>query len=337
MNKTLLVVVLWFASGIASAVDHRIRVHHFLPESAPLHADFLVKWAEAIEKESQGRLAVEIYPRMVLGGKPSDLYDQARDGLVDVVLTLPGYTAGRFLQSEVFELPFLMEDSVATSRALWDFIESDLQEAELSETKVLAGWVHGNGVLHTRQRVANVEDLRGMSVRAPTRLAAEYLRELGANPQRFPLPSIPEKIESGEISGTLLPWEVTPSIKLGQIVKNHLEIDDTRAIYTSVFVLSMNWESYRGLPSDLRLVLQKYSGKKLSAFAGEVMASADAYGKTINASNRITVITGEEADKWILGALPLYDRWFEYAERNGFDGSSTLAKARELIQYNRGR
>ena len=44
---------------------------------------------------------------MQLGGAPPQLFDQARDGVVDIVWTLPGYTAGRFPRLEVFELPFV--------------------------------------------------------------------------------------------------------------------------------------------------------------------------------------------------------------------------------------
>ena len=44
---------------------------------------------------------------MQLGGTPPQLYDQARDGVADIVWTLPGYTPGRFPRIEVFELPFV--------------------------------------------------------------------------------------------------------------------------------------------------------------------------------------------------------------------------------------
>ena len=46
-----------------------------------------------------------------LGGTPVQLYDQARDGVVDIIWTLPGNTAGRFPLMEVFELPFMARDA----------------------------------------------------------------------------------------------------------------------------------------------------------------------------------------------------------------------------------
>lgn len=319
------------------AAEINLRVHHFLSANAPLHRQFLAEWEVALEEASEGRITVEIFPSMSLGGKPGELFDQAATGSVDIVLTVPGYSPGRFKRSEVFELPFLMEDSVATSKAFWDLIESELQEAEYFDAKILAGWVHGPGVIHTKQPVKQLEDISGMSIRGPTRLATELLRELGATPVATPLPTIPEKFHSGEIVGTLLPWEVTPSIKLTDIVDYHLEFDEKRAMYTATFVMAMNWDSYSRLPNDLKRLLDNFSGKGLSAFAAEVMAGADAYGRLVASDNKLTVLKGREVQRWIVQAQPLYDRWFAYTRKHGFDGSAMLGKARELIQYNRWR
>ncbi len=327
---------LWcFAPAFAAEVT--LKVHHFLPASAPLHQKFLEEWEGALENASNGRIDVEIYSGMSLGGKPGELFDQAASGLADIVLTVPGYSPGRFKRSEVFELPFLMEDSVATSKAFWDLIESELQEVEYPDAKVLAAWVHGPGVVHTRKPVQQLEDISGMLIRGPTRLATELLRELGAKPVATPLPAIPENLKGGNINGTLLPWEVTPSIKLAELVEHHLEFDDKRAMYTTTFVMAMNWDAYRNLPADLRQVLDNFSGKGLSAFAAEVMAGADAYGRLVASDNNLTLLKGPEVQRWIVQAQPLYNRWFAYANENGFDGSAMLGKARELIQYNRWR
>ncbi len=43
--------------------------------------------------DSQGRrIKIDIFPSMQLGGTPPQLFDQARDGVADIVWTLPGNT-----------------------------------------------------------------------------------------------------------------------------------------------------------------------------------------------------------------------------------------------------
>jgi len=101
----------------AAAQEVTLRVQHFLPPPSTTHKDFIEPWTRKVEAESGGRIKIEIYPSMQLGGKPPALYDQVRDGVVDIVWTLPGYTAGRFPIIEVFELPFLAASAEATSQA----------------------------------------------------------------------------------------------------------------------------------------------------------------------------------------------------------------------------
>src|SRR5688572_10871380 len=83
-------------ASAARAAEVMLRLHHFLPAKSNVHARLLDPWAKKVAELSGGKVAIEIFPSMQLGGKPPELYDQARDGVVDIVWTLPGYTPGRF-------------------------------------------------------------------------------------------------------------------------------------------------------------------------------------------------------------------------------------------------
>ncbi|MBR9650370.1 TRAP transporter substrate-binding protein [Thalassovita aquimarina] len=322
------------AASVAQAQEVTLSVHHFMSQKAPLHAKFLVPFAENVAKASDGRIKIEIFDSMSLGGRPGDLYDQAVDGAVDIALTLPGYTSGRFNQTEVFELPFIMQDSVATSKAFYDLIESDLQDGEYEETKILAGWVHGPGVVHTEDPVNKLEDLAGKELRGPTRLVTDLLGELGATPVGMPLPKIPENLSKGVISGAVIPWEVAPSIKLQELVKNHTEMSGDRALYTATFVLAMNWDVYEGLPDDLRAILDEQTGKALSEFAANALVEGDVFGRSKAEGNNIIQLDEAEVARWIEASKPVYDRWIERAKGEGFDGAAAIEQAKALIAEN---
>src|SRR5690606_10424893 len=102
-----LLSALVMVAPVAHAQPVVLKVAHFLPVASAAHSKMIVPWCEKIESESQGQLKCQIYPAMQLGGNPSQLFGQARDGIADIVWTLPGYTPGRFPVSEVFELPFV--------------------------------------------------------------------------------------------------------------------------------------------------------------------------------------------------------------------------------------
>jgi TRAP-type C4-dicarboxylate transport system, periplasmic component len=78
----------------AHAAEVTMKLHHFLPPVASVPKHMLEPWAKRVEEGTGGRLKIELYPSMQLGGTPPQLYDQAKDGVVDIVWTLPGYTAG---------------------------------------------------------------------------------------------------------------------------------------------------------------------------------------------------------------------------------------------------
>jgi TRAP-type C4-dicarboxylate transport system substrate-binding protein len=335
MKKLILAAAgLLLTTTAAAAQEVTLRLHHFMGEKAPLHGKMMVPLAAAIEEASEGRMKVEVFSGMSLGGRPGDLYDQAADGAVDIVVTLPGYTAGRFNRSEVFELPFMMKDPVATAEAYYDLITEELQDGEFEETKILTSWVHGPGVLHSKEPISSLEDMVGQEMRGPTRVVTDLLGELGATPVGMPLPLIPENLSKGVISGTVLPWEVTPSIRLAELVSNHTELSGDTSLYTAVFIMAMNWDSYEGLPDDLRQILDDHTGKGLAASTAQVMLDADAGGRNVASGNTFITLDGAEVERWKAVAQPVVDRWVSRAGEMGFDGEAAIAQARALIDAN---
>ena len=119
-KAVLQISLLALTAGTAIAQDVvTLKVHHFLPPSSTAHAKFIVPWCDKIAKESNNRMKCQIYPAMQLGGTPAQLFDQAKDGVADIIWTVPGYQAGRFTVSEAFELPFIVTSTEKGSRALW--------------------------------------------------------------------------------------------------------------------------------------------------------------------------------------------------------------------------
>lgn len=317
----------------ATAQDVTLRLHEFLPEGAAVVQSVLVAWMDKVEAESDGRIKIELYPSMQLGGAPPELVDQVQDGIADIIWTLPGYTPGRFPSLEVMELPFFVTDAGQASRALWQLAEDrDLFDGELAGMHVLALWVHGPGAIHADRPVTTPADLAGMNIRAPTRTVTMLLGALGANPVGMPVPAVPEALQKGVIDGAMLPWEVTTSLHISDLVDDHTEFDGPFP-YTAVFLLAMNQESYDGLPDDLKAVIDANSGLDMSGWAGMTQEGLDAAGRQIavEAGDTIVTITGAGAEAWAAAAEPVYAQWTAELDDAGHDGTGLLAEARALL------
>jgi TRAP-type C4-dicarboxylate transport system substrate-binding protein len=311
-----------------------LKFHTFMAPQSNVWLTMHKAWMEKVEKDSGGRIKFEGYPAMQLGGTPVQLYDQAKDGVVDIVWTLPGNTAGRFPRVEVFELPFIMNNAEATSKAYWEYVQTVAPE-EFKDTQVLALHVHGPGMFHTKEKlVKTADDLRGLKVRGPTRQITKMLGYLGATPVGMPLPQIPDALSKGTIDGCVIPWEVVPSVKVHELTKFHSEFEPAGgALYTTTFVMAMNKAKYNALAPDLKKVIDANSGLATSGWLGKVQQGNDALGRksAVDRKNTIHTISAADAQEFKRKARLVEVEWVEDMNKRGFDGKKLLDTARALI------
>jgi len=317
----------------ALAQDVTLRMHQFLPPQANVPKLILDVWADAIEKDSEGRIKIERYAAMSLGGKPPELMDQAIDGVADIVWTVVGYTPGRYPSTEVFELPFMVEDARAGSYAYAKMFDAHMKDTEFKNLKIFGTWVHGPGMFHTNAPVTTPDDLKGMKIRGGSRLVNDLLKQTGASPIGMPVPAVPEALSKGVIDGTTIPWEVTAALKVPELVGNHTEFEGN-ALYTLTFVLAMNKDRYESMPDDLKAVMNKNSGVEFSVFAGGVMQDMDAPARDLAVArgNNIVTVSAEDAAKWAEVVQPIYATWIADMEKRGLDGQAMIDEAKALME-----
>ena len=312
-----------------------LKFHTFMAPQSNVWLTMHKPWMEKVEKESGGRIKFEAYPAMQLGGTPVQLYDQAKDGVVDISWTLPGNTAGRFPRVEVFELPFMMNNAEATSRAYWEYVHTVATD-EFKDNQLIALHVHGPGMFHTKDRqIKTADDLKGLKIRGPTRQITKMLGYLGATPVGMPLPAIPDALSKGTIDGCVIPWEVVPSVKVQELVKYHSEFaKGGEALYTTTFVMSMNRKKYESLAPDLRRVIDNNSGADTSAWLGRTQEGNDPIGRksAVDRNNTIYTIPATDTQEFRRKAALVEVEWMEDMNKRGFDGRKLRDTARSLIE-----
>ncbi|MGH1368407.1 MAG: TRAP transporter substrate-binding protein [Maritimibacter sp.] len=333
--------ILGFAAGVAMAAlsaggafaqDVTLKMHQFLPAQANVPKLVLDVWADKVEADSNGEIKVERYASMALGGKPPELMDQAIDGIADIVWTVVGYTPGRYPTTEVFELPFMVSDARAASYAYWKMFENHMADGEFADLKILGTWVHGPGMFHTNKPVTVPSDLEGMKIRGGSVLVNELLERVGATPVGMPVPAVSEALSKGVIDGTTIPWEVTASLKVPELVSNHTEFDGP-ALYNLTFVLAMNKDKYDSLTDAQKAVIDANSGLEFSVFAGGTQADADGPARDIavDLGNNIITVSEEDAKAWGAIVEPIYGDWTAKMDADGRDGQALIDEAKALM------
>ncbi len=317
------------ATGVM-AQDVTLKMHQFLPQQANVPKHVLDVWAGKVEAASEGRIKIDHFPSMQLGGKPPELMDHAIDGIADIVWTVVGYTPGRFPSTEVFELPFMVSDAREASCALWTMFEEHMETGEFKDLKIIGTWVHGPGMFHTAEPVETPADLDGMKIRGGSRLVNKLLELTGATPVGMPVPAVPQGLSKGVIDGTTIPWEVTGALKVPELVDNHTEFEGP-ALYTLTFVLAMNKDKYNALPDDLKAVIDAHSGMEFSVFAGGVQQDYDAPAREFAVENGNNIVTVTDTSEWEKLVQPIYADWIADMNAKGIDGQARIDQAQALM------
>jgi len=323
------------AAGAAVAQEVVLKIHHFLPPQATIQVQFFTPWCDKLGKESGGRIKCQIYPAMQLGGTPPQLFDQARDGVADIVWTLPTYQAGRFLKSEVFELPFMAKSAESGSPAFWEYIQKYSLD-EFKGVKLIAAHLHDGSLLHfANKEVKTMDELKGLKVRAPTRIGTKFLAALGATPVQMPIPQVTEAIAKGVIDGAMVPWEVAPAIKLQEVAKYHLDnTPDRPRMSNSIFVVAMNQAKYDSLPPDLKKIIDANSGLETSKMIGKAFDSTTEPGRKLAASagGVFDVLSPAEYDRWQKATEGVVKEWIGDVTAKGANGQALYDDAKALIK-----
>jgi len=317
----------------ARAAEVTLTLHHFLGPSSSTHVTFLEPWARQVERQSGGRIRIEIFPAMTLGGKPAELYRQVRDGAADIVWTLPGYTPGVFPRSEVFELPGVHRgNSRATNLAIQDIFPMIAED--FTGIHPLLVHVHAGNALHLAQPdFTGIESLKGRKLRTPSRTGAWLIESWVAEPVGLPLPALPEALAKGVVDGALVPFEIMPSLNIQQLVRLSVEGPEGRRFGTSVFLFAMNQDRYESLPADLQAVLDANSGIAIAGETGALWDRIELSGKAaLQAAGVSTrVLSSSEMTPFDQAGAEMVSRWITESASQPFDGASLAAAARKAV------
>jgi TRAP-type transport system periplasmic protein len=329
----LFISALALAPTTAVSQEVTLRLQTFLPPVANPVKHFVVPWAEKVEKESNGRIKVQVFPSMQLGGKAEQLLSQVRDGVVDIVWALPGFTPGVMPKLEIFELPFLHRSTRATVMALQDYVDKYMQK-DFSPYHVLLVNCHAGALFMTKDPINKVEDFEGLKLRAYSRTNAWILEALGAAPVQVALPELAPMLSKGTVSGSILPYEIAPSVKMQDLTNYFTTLAPPQPrLSTAIFTFLMNKQKYESLPPDLKKVIDDNSGRKLAPFGIQVWDQVELDGEKVMHSkpkNKFVELSAAETAKFKTKVQPVFDRYKKMLDEGGDDGGKILAEVEAL-------
>ncbi len=289
-------------------------------------------WCALLERKSAGQLKCNILPRAV--SNPPGTFDAVRNGLADVSFTVQGYTPGRFVTTQIAEMPFLGNSaeplSVAYQRL---YARVPAFAAEHQGVKVLAVFTHGPGIVfNTKRPIARAEDLAGLKFRVGGGIVGDIGRAMGMNVTLKPSVENYELLSSGVMDGTLFPAESVEAFKIDRVVRYATTFPG--GLYNTSFVFMMNQSTWDKLPPEQKKIVDEISGEAAARMFGRGWDQADRRGLAFMQASGVQFTAADAAfvRRVKERTAPLEEAWAQAAEGRGLkDARKLLAEFRADI------
>jgi TRAP-type C4-dicarboxylate transport system substrate-binding protein len=300
------------ASAFAQTVT--LKLASFEPPQAPITGSVLAPWAKEVSAASGGTLKIDIYAGGTLGRSPLQQLKLVQDGVADLTWTVPGYTPGRFDDTQVAELPFLVTDATSGSLAMTRLHQQGMLGGFDDLKLLLIGTVPANNI-HSREPVKSLADLKGKKIRAGSSQIAKLVEALGAVPVQLGAPQVAESLARGVIDASLNEWNFVATFKIDEVVRNHVVVP----MGTVAVMVPMLKSKYDALPPQAKAALDKHSGEALARRFGAVVDKTnDATRERVMKSgkNNAVVLPPAEQQAWNSAVQPVTDAWRKSAPQN---------------------
>jgi len=263
------------APNVARSQALELKLAYFVGDQHAM-SQWLIKWANNLEKDSGGRITVKRFPGSQMGPVQQH-YDFARTGQADVAWFLHGATPGRFPLTELVQVPYLVGSAEIGTKVLNDAeLRSKYLDAEHKGVKVLLLMTHQPGNVHTTKKpIRTVEDIKGLRIRFASPTIREYVAALGGTPVGVLPTEQVEQLQKGTIDGVFIDYGGAGiAFKMGGVLKYSTEMYS----YVSSFGVAMNPDFWAKLPPDLQaLVTRSMTGVEKEV--GQAWDGLDVPGK----------------------------------------------------------
>jgi len=278
------------------------------------------EWAKEIEKRTNGRVKITIYPGGTL--TPADkCYDGVEKGISDIGMSVLSYTMGKFPLTEVIDLPLAYKSAVAATNLINGYYKK-FKPKELDSTQVMYFHAHGPGILHTKKAVHKLEDLKGMKIRC-TGMAAKVVTALGGVPVAMPMGETYDALNRGVVDGSMSPQEALQGWKWGEVVK--FTTESFGAAYSAGFFVVMNKDKWNKLSPDIQKIIAEVNGEWIEK-TGRNWDEIERAGRdfTLKLGNQIISLSPEENERWAKAVQPILGDYVNRMKAKGLPGEEAL-------------
>ncbi|QBY01385.1 TRAP transporter substrate-binding protein [Rhodophyticola sp. CCM32] len=293
LNMKGLAFAIATSAGLAApafAQDHNLRISTWLPPSHGVNTEIFGGLIEMMEEATDGAVTGELVAGLA---PPPAQMDLVQDGAADIAIIFHGYQPGRFVGTQLIELPGYEGNAEAASVAYWRVFEEHL--AALDEhrgVRVIALNTHGPGQMHLREPVESLADFDGLKTRIGGGVAGNVGEQLGLVGINVPAPQVYETLESAAADAVAMNVGERIGFRLNEVAPVLFEMPG--GFYRGSFAIIMSQETFEGLPAGIQAQLDAVFGEAASRMAGAAWDLSDSLAYADMGEGTMTIMASDE-------------------------------------------
>ncbi|WP_262173783.1 TRAP transporter substrate-binding protein [Saccharococcus sp. Marseille-Q5394] len=312
---------------------YELNVSNIQPSTHHYVYNVYEPWTEFVEKETNGRVKVNVYHGGTLG-KPTSAFEDTRGGIADIGLVISTYYYDSiFFPYTIGNLPFAFPDSQVGSEIMTKFGEKYAVDAIEEEVHYLGGsYVTDPYNLFSQKPIRKIEDIRGLKMRVQGKSDVPLVEAWGGVPVSIPLDETYEALQKGTLDTAFYSTIGVLGHKYYEVAPNVMKLGTTVTPVTPI----MNKEYYESLPEDLQKMFDEVLGPKLAELLSETHKKEldKAYvelDKLIEGKGEIIELAPEEEAKFKASAKTIWDDWVADANAKGYPGDQMMEDFKKMI------
>ena len=296
-------------SGDAAAAGgvYTMRIGHAQSEDSARHRTLLM-FEQEVERRTDGKVQVEIYPNGVLGGE-TEMTDMVEWGDLEAVR---GGDLEYVPKTTMLGLPMIADDLEQARKLCYsDFVRDMFSTAETDHNmKVLAvGDDSGfRQITNNVREIRTPDDMRGLKMRTVLEVIDLSMQAFGASTVTIPFTELYDALAAGRVDGQENPLAVIDANKLYEVQKYCTIID--YMFFAELMYVNLDW--WDSLPEEYQTILSDAARSMMEENARITDAENEQYIRHIKDNGvKVTVLSQEERAAF----QPMAEEvWREYVE-----------------------
>ncbi len=310
-----------------------ITVNNWTSATHNIRTKVLGPWKDFVEKETNGRVEIEIHDGAVLGPNTTVVQD-VMGGKYDLGQAPFNYYYNTpYFLGTWSSLPFAVSSPAVGTKMIKEFLDKYGEGLTFNNVYYTGVPTASDPyVIYSSKPIKSIDDLQGLSIRTPGSHWNDIITSWGAKPVSLELGEAYEGLLRGTIDAVIYSVSGGVSYKFYEVAPHIVDFP----LFSNSSAIVMNKTTYDSLPDDLKTMFDDSLFPKLMALYDESYeTSYDEAWKTLSeqveGKGEIVQLSEQDQNSIKQHTKVAWENWIADADKNGFNGQEMVDYIKEQI------